>query len=240
MLSLWLVVWWGLRPQPIIRPSASACSTRICGAQDRETAHESVIYRHEGPAVVKLSTVVRRTEHGHELPATKELVAILNDLVRPANEINVIFLEELLDHSLAKSVGNAAIVLSPARLTLFWVRPEQIAEKTILRHLGRSCYLLELGNGDKFRAEPAVHAQYFVIDERRDGHAIEDILELLPYTNGVASLALVVKSVDAIDLPALVITPQQEEVLLELDLVGEQQDDCLQTIFASIDIVTQE
>lgn len=69
-----------------------------------------------------------------------------------------------------------------------------------------------------------MHAQNLVIDQRCDGHAVEDILELLPDTDGVAALALIVKAIDSIDLTTLVIASQQEEVLLEFDLVGEEKN----------------
>ena len=64
-----------------------------------------------------------------------------------------------------------------------------------------------------------MHAEDFVIDESSDGHAVEDVPEFLPDTDGVSALALVIESVDAVDLATLVIASKQEEVLLELDLV---------------------
>lgn len=69
-----------------------------------------------------------------------------------------------------------------------------------------------------------MHAQNLVIDQRCDGHAVEDILELFPDTDGVAALALIVKAIDSINLTTLVIASQQEEVLLEFDLVGKEQN----------------
>ena len=85
-----------------------------------------------------------------------------------------------------------------------------------------------------------MHAEDFVVYERSDGHAVEDVLELLPNTNGVASLALIIKAIDAVDLSALVIAPQQEEVLLELHLVRQEQDDRLKTVLAPVNIIAQE
>ena len=72
-----------------------------------------------------------------------------------------------------------------------------------------------------------MHAEDLVIDERSDRHAVEAILELLPYADRVATLALVVEAVDAINLAALVVTSQEEEVFLELGFVGKEQDDGL-------------
>ena len=72
-----------------------------------------------------------------------------------------------------------------------------------------------------------MHAEDLVIDERSDRHAVKEILELLPYADRIATLALVVEAVDAINLAALVVTSQEEEVFLELGFVSEEQDDGL-------------
>ena len=65
-----------------------------------------------------------------------------------------------------------------------------------------------------------MHAQDFIIDKSCNGHAIEDILEFFPDSDTVPSLALVIKSVDTVDLATLVISSKKEEILLEFDFVG--------------------
>ena len=85
-----------------------------------------------------------------------------------------------------------------------------------------------------------MHTQDLIIDESGDGHAVKDVLEFFPDADGVAAFALVVETVDSIDLAALVISSQQEEVLLELDFVGQEENDCLKRVLSSIDIVTKE
>ena len=142
----------------------------------------------------------------------------------PADEIDVVFLQELLDHGLTERVRHATIVFTPAGLALLRVGPDQIAEEPALGHLGWPRDLLQLRNGDELRAQTAVHTEDLVIDECSNGHAIEYVLEFFPHADGVATLAFVVESIDAIDLTALVISPQQEEILLEFDLVGEEKD----------------
>ena len=100
--------------------------------------------------------------------------------------------------------------------------------------------MLELSNSDELWAEPAMHAENFVVDKGCDRHAVEDILKLLPHANGVAALAFVVEAIDAVDLSALVVTAQQEEVFLELDFVCQEQDDGLQRVLSSVDIIAQK
>ena len=65
-----------------------------------------------------------------------------------------------------------------------------------------------------------MHAKDLVIDKACNGKAIEDILEFFPDADTVSSLALVIEPIDTVDLPALVVSSEEEEVLLELDLVG--------------------
>ena len=69
-----------------------------------------------------------------------------------------------------------------------------------------------------------MHADNLIIDEGGDWQAIEDVLELLPEADGIAALAIIVEAVDAINLRTLVVTPQEEDVLLKFDLVCEKQD----------------
>ena len=86
---------------------------------------------------------------------------------------------------------------------------------------------MQLGYGDKLRAKTTVHAEDFVINKCGDRHAVEHILEFFPHADGVSTLAFVIKAIDTVYLAALVITTQQEEVLLKLDFVGQKQDDRL-------------
>ena len=85
-----------------------------------------------------------------------------------------------------------------------------------------------------------MHAEDLVVDQGRNRHAIEDVLELFPDTNGVATFAFIIETIDTVDLAALVVASQEEEVLLKLDFVCEEQDDGLKGVLSSVDIVTEE
>lgn len=54
------------------------------------------------------------------------------------------------------------------------------------------------------------------------------------------ALTFIVKSVDAVDAGALVVSTQHEEILWVLDLVCKQQTYRLQGLFAAVDVVAQE
>lgn len=109
-------------------------------------------------------------------------------------------------------------------MALLGVRPQQVAKETVFRHLSWPSDLLELADSDELGREATMHAQNFIINKCGNRHTVKNVLELLPKSDGVPVLALVVEAVDSIDLTALVISAQQEEVFLELDLVGEQKN----------------
>jgi hypothetical protein len=85
-----------------------------------------------------------------------------------------------------------------------------------------------------------VHGEDLLINDGGDGQAVEAVGESLPKLDVVASLALIVETVDAVDGRALVVTAQNEEVLGVLDLVCQQQADGLERLLATVDVVTEE
>lgn len=64
-------------------------------------------------------------------------------------------------------------------------------------------------------------AEYFLINNRSNGQAVETVGERLPEFNIVSAFAFIVESVYPIDTGALVITTQQEKILWVLDLVRQ-------------------
>jgi hypothetical protein len=85
-----------------------------------------------------------------------------------------------------------------------------------------------------------VHGEDLLVNDGGDGQAVEAVGEGLPQLDVVATLALIVEAVDAVDGRALVVAAQDEEVLGILDLVGEQQADGLERLLAAIYVVAEE
>jgi len=142
--------------------------------------------------------------------------------MRSADQVDVIFLQETFDNCLAKGITHTTIILSPTSLSLFRVRPKQVAEKSILGYLSRPCYLLKLRHGNQLRTKTPMHAQNLIIYQCGNGHTVENILELFPDADAVASLALVIEPINPVDLTAFVVASQQEKVLLIFDLVRQK------------------
>jgi len=85
-----------------------------------------------------------------------------------------------------------------------------------------------------------VAAEDLLVDNRHHRQTVETVRKGLPQLDCIAPLALIVEPIDPIDAGALVVAPQQEEVLRVLDLIGQQQADGLQRLLAPIHIVAQE
>lgn len=53
-----------------------------------------------------------------------------------ADEVHVVLVEELGDHVGAEGEGDAAVVLAPAQHVLVGVGPQQVAQETLVGHVG--------------------------------------------------------------------------------------------------------
>jgi hypothetical protein len=75
-------------------------------------------------------------------------------------------------------------------------------------------------------------------DEHAEGHLGERLVEDLPESAvRVASLALGLEAVGAVDHPGLVVAAQHDERLRVLDLVAEEERRRLDRLLASVDVV---
>jgi hypothetical protein len=98
----------------------------------------------------------------------------------------------------------------------------------------------DLLHGVEIRAQTTVHGEDLLINDSGDRKAVEAVGEGLPQLDVVASLALVVETVDTVDRCALVVAAEDEEVLGVLDLVCQQKADGLEGLLAAVDVVTEE
>jgi hypothetical protein len=85
-----------------------------------------------------------------------------------------------------------------------------------------------------------VHCEDLLVNDGRNGQAVEAVSERLPQLDVVSALALVVEAVDAVDAGTFVVAAQDEEVLGIFDLVCEEQAYGLERLLASIDVVAEE
>lgn len=67
----------------------------------------------------------------------EELVAVLDDLVRAADQVHVVLLQESRDDIGSERKGHTTVVFAPAGNILVGVGPEQVAKQTAIRNLSR-------------------------------------------------------------------------------------------------------
>ena len=222
------------------RPVGGQPLPLVGGLEDLEGAHEGLVDRHDGGRVVELPAVVRGREEGDELPAGEELVPVLHHLVGPADQIQIVLVEKGADDVLPEGEGDAPVVLPPAVDLLVGIGPDDVAEQAGVGDVRRALDVVDLLEGGQLRAETAVDAEDLLVDDGTAREAVEDVREGLPELDGMPALALVVKAVDPVDRGALVVPPEDEEVLGVLDLVGQDQAGALEALLAPVDVVTQK
>jgi len=140
----------------------------------------------------------------------------------------------------AEGEGDAAVVVAPAGAVAVGVGPEEVAEEALVGDVDGALDVPDPGEAVEVRREAPVHAEDLVIDDGSDGEAVEAVGEELPEADAEAALALVVEAVDAVDGGALVVAPEQEEVVRVPDLVRQQQADGLDALLAAVHVVAQE
>lgn len=120
------------------------------------------------------------------------------------------------------------------------VRPENVTKQAGVRDVARPGNIGYLFHLAQLRAEPPVHAYDFVVDYGRARKAVEGVAECLPELDAEPPAALVVEAVDPVNPRALVVAPQDEEVLGVLNLVGEEEANHLEGLLATVDVIPQE
>jgi len=224
-----------------------------------ERTQQTLVDAHHGTCIVKFTAVVGCTEQCYELALGEEFVTIFYNLMRTADEVHVVLLQEARNYIWTKGKADTSIVLAPSGNVLVWVGPKEIAEKTAvgnlswlacvvyrdshvdcdmdLTHIGGSHHAPNLLHGVEIWAETAVHGEDLLVDDGGNGQAVEAVGKGLPQLDVVSSFALIVEAVDAVDGGALVVAAENEEVLGVLDLVCKQKAYRLERLFATVDVV---
>ena len=98
----------------------------------------------------------------------------------PADQIQVVPIEELRDDVRAEGEGHPAVVLPPPLDVLVGVGPEEITEQARVGHVGRPHDAADLLHRLQVGGEAAVAAEDLLVDDGRDRQAVEAVRERLP------------------------------------------------------------
>ena len=103
-----------------------------------ERTKQALINTHHCTSIVKFSTIVRSAEQCYELSLREKLITILDDLMRTAYQIHVVFLKETRDDIGTKRERDTTVVFAPTRDVLVGIGPEEVAQKTAIGNLYQS------------------------------------------------------------------------------------------------------
>lgn len=83
-------------------------------------------------------------------------------LMGTADEVQIVLMQELGHHFWAKGKWHTSVVLSPAQNILVWIRPEQITQQTLVRHISGAHDASDLLHGLKVRWQSWTQQQWKV------------------------------------------------------------------------------
>jgi hypothetical protein len=127
--SAGLRIWWGGKKSALQPRQREAAGNYL------ERAEETLVDAHHRTSVVKLSAVVGGREKRDQLPFREELVTVLHDLMRTADKIHVVLLQEPGNHVRTEGERDTTVVFAPSGDIFIGIRPEKIAEKTAVGDL---------------------------------------------------------------------------------------------------------
>mmetsp|Transcript_31876 Transcript_31876/g.38009 ORF Transcript_31876/g.38009 Transcript_31876/m.38009 type:complete len:86 (-) Transcript_31876:720-977(-) len=85
-----------------------------------------------------------------------------------------------------------------------------------------------------------MHTNNLIINDRTTGQTIKGTAVTLPEFDGIPTAAFIVESVYAVDGGAFVVSAEDEEIFGVFDLVGEEEGDYFEGLFAAVYVVAEE
>lgn len=161
-------------------------------------------------------------------------------LMTTANEIKVILIQKISNYICSKGTWNTSVTICPALNVSIRIGPQQITEKTIIRNISRPRDIPYLIQIFQLWRKSTMHTKYLLINECRHRQAIKAISKYFPKPNIKSPLALIVKSVNPIDLSIFMVSPQEMNFIWISYFVGQKQTYCLQTLLATINIIPKK
>jgi len=214
--------------------------TAIQWLQQLEGTEQLRADTHDGTPVVELAAVIGRTEDRYQDPLVKELIAILDHHVCSADQVEVVFLQELHDNFLAEAITDSALIGFPISLHICWIGPKKIVEKSVVGDVGRPSDIANVIHVAEGRTETTMNTENLACHNCSNWKGVECVDKCLPDLNIATSLTLIVEAVHTGNIGAFVVAAKQEEVLGVTNFVAQKQQNGFETLFATVDIVTEE
>ncbi len=129
-----------------------------------ERTHQRFVYTHDCSRIIKLSTVIWRTKDCYKLSFCKKLIPLFNHLMCPADQVDVLFFQEVGYYVASEYKADSSLILAPSFETFFGVWPQQVAKQPLVRNFDWPDNLEDLVKAFKLRTEPTVHTKDLFID----------------------------------------------------------------------------
>lgn len=109
-----------------------------------------------------------------------------------------------------------------------------------MTYVGRPHDPPDLLHGIEIWGQTPMHSENLLVNDGSNWETIKTIREGFPQLYVVSSLTLVVKAIYTVDGGTLVVAAKNEEIFGILDLVGQEETNGLQRLFASINVIAEE
>ena len=108
-----------------------------------ELTAEWIVYFHDGCIIIELSTIIGSWEDGDQVSSGEELVALLNNLMGPANQVDLMLFAEFAYDVCAENKRDASLVFTPTGYFI-GICPKQVAKKPLVGDVIRSWNWVDL------------------------------------------------------------------------------------------------
>lgn len=199
-----------------------------------------VLEDHDGGDVAAAVAVVGRRPHGDQLLVKHELVALVDELVRPADQLQVVDVDKLICDLCTKEPAGSSRADGP-RVHVFGIRPHQITKCSFVRD-----FLVPLDGSNLVQSldvwgETSVDTQDLFIQQSGNCQHIKHLCAIAPgICVSILGLTLIIKSINLGNLSALVVPSQECNTVRPLGFQYQQVGEGLQTVVASVHKVPHE
>ena len=106
--------------------------------ENLERTHQWLVDAHDRAWIVELSAIIWCAKNCYQLSFCKKFVTLFDDLMRSAYQVDILLFQKIWHYVSSENEAYTSFVLLPSLNALFWIWPEQIAKKPLIRYFDRS------------------------------------------------------------------------------------------------------
>jgi len=131
--------------------------------------------------------------------------------------------------------------IEPIFAIIGWVRPQKIAQSTIMRNILLPIDISDLVEVINFRRKSSMQAENLVLDFSCDWQALEKFSKEFPdEVSSVFFEALVIEAIEFVDLPVLMVASEYRDPVLVLNFEQDNVEKRLHAVEPTINVVSHE